>query len=747
MAAFLHRLGGWSFENRWKVVAGWILVLVAVGLAAATFKGETNDEFTVPGTESQEAQDLLEEKFPAASGATARIVFGAPASETFADPEDQAAVEETLAAAAQAEDVEAVTDPFADRTISEDGRVAFADVIYPVPANEISEEAADQLEASAEPARAAGLEVDFGGGIVIDESETNSESAGIIIAFVILSITLGSLLAAGMPVLSAILGVAIGLTALTALTDVFTVSETAPILATMLGLAVGIDYALFIISRHRQNMADGLDAHDAAALANATAGSAVVFAGATVVIALVGLLVVNIPFLTVMGMAAAGTVAIAVLIALTLIPALLGFAGARITRLNRVVGRRLARPRTGEKASTRWATFVTKRPVPVLAMGLVLMLVAAIPVLDLRLGLPDDGSQPESNTERKAYDRLTEGFGPGFNATLTAVVNAPDLPRDDQIRLAQELADSLEGYPGVAAVSPPSQNFTHDVTVVTVIPTTSPTSDETKDLVEALRAEAQRIEEQTGLEAMVTGTTAVNIDTADSLSAAMPRYIIVVVGLALLLLMAVFRSILVPIKAAIGFLLSIATALGVVVWIFQEGHLSGLFGVSVPAPILSFLPILLIGILFGLAMDYEVFLVSRMREAFVRTRDARQSIITGFTQSGRVVTAAALIMFGVFGAFVLSDDPITKSIGVSLAVGVLADAFIVRMTLVPAVMALLGDRAWWLPAWLDRLLPNLDIEGEGLAERGPVSGDGAGPAEGVPAPEPPREPERREPVG
>jgi putative drug exporter of the RND superfamily len=744
MASYLHRLGGWAFDNRWKVLVGWVLVLVAVGACAAAFAGETNDEFTVPGTESQEAQDLLEARFPAASGATARMVFEAPAGETLADAGNQAAVEETLANAARAQDVEAVTDPFKDGTISEDGRIAFADVIYPVPANEISDEAADRLEASADPARAAGIEVDFGGGIVMDESETHSESAGIIIAFVILAITLGSLLAAGMPIVTAVLGVAIGLTALTALTDVFTVSETAPILATMLGLAVGIDYALFIISRHRQNLADGLGARQAAALATATAGSAVVFAGATVIIALVGLLVVNIPFLTVMGMAAAGTVAIAVLIAITLIPAVLGFAGARIARLNPIVGRRLARPNPGEKTSTRWATFVTKRPAPVLAVGLVLMLAAAIPALDLRLGLPDDGSQPESNTERKAYDRLTEGFGQGFNATLTAVVDAPELPRDDQIRLAQNLADSLQDYPGVAAVSPPSQNFTHDVTVVTVIPTTSPTSDETKDLVKALRGEADQIKAETGIDAFVTGQTAINIDTADSLSAALPRYIIVVVGLALLLLTAVFRSILVPIKAAVGFLLTIATAMGIVVWIFQEGNLSGLFGVSVPAPIISFLPILLIGILFGLAMDYEVFLVSRMREAFVHSRNAHQSIITGFGQSGRVVTAAALIMFGVFGAFVLSDDPITKSIGVSLAVGVLADAFIVRMTLVPAVMALMGDRAWWLPSWLDRLLPNLDIEGESVTAPAPASVDGqALPSEAEPTPEPPP----RQPVG
>jgi uncharacterized membrane protein YdfJ with MMPL/SSD domain len=502
------------------------------------------------------------------------------------------------------------------------------------------------------------------------------------------------------------------LTALTALTDVITVSETAPILATMLGLAVGIDYALFIISRHRQNIADGQGLQEAAATAAATAGSAVVFAGVTVVIALVGLAVVNIPFLTVMGMAAAGTVAIAVLIALTLVPALLGFAGDRVVRLNRVFARRASRAAGREQISVRWARFITNRPVPILVLGLALMLGAALPALDLKLGLPDAGSDPESTTERRAYDLLAEGFGEGFNATLTVVVDAPDLSREEQLAIGGRLAEGLEEFPGVAAVGPPTQNFTHDLTIVQVVPTSSPASDETKDLVEALRARADEVRQDTGIEGFVTGQTAIDIDTADSLNAALPKYIIVVVGLALILLTVVFRSILVPVKAAAGFLLTIAASMGVVVWIFQEGNLADLFGVAQPGPIVSFLPILLIGILFGLAMDYEVFLVSRMRERFVHSGKARESIVTGFGQSGRVVTAAALIMFGVFGAFVLSDDPITKSIGVSLAVGVLADAFIVRMTLVPAVMALLGDRAWSLPGWLDRRLPNLAIEGE-----------------------------------
>jgi uncharacterized membrane protein YdfJ with MMPL/SSD domain len=447
---------------------------------------------------------------------------------------------------------------------------------------------------------------------------------------------------------------------------------------------------------------------------------------------------VNIPFLTVMGMAAAGTVAIAVVIALTLVPAILGFAGRRVARRNKVLSRQSGPTIEDQKRAIRWARFVTSRPLPVLLVGLVVMLVAALPALDIKLGLPDAGSQPESTTERKAYDLLTEGFGEGFNATLTAVVDAPELPREDQIALAGDLGRGLENFPGVAAVSPPAQNFTHDLTIAQVIPTGSPTSDETKDLVEALRARADEIREETGIEALVTGTTALNIDTADSLNAALPKYVVVVVGLALILLTVVFRSILVPITAAAGFLLTIAAAMGVVVWIFQDGNLADLFGVSLPGPIISFLPILLIGILFGLAMDYEVFLVSRMREAFVRTGNARESIVSGFGTSGRVVTAAALIMFGVFGAFVLADDPVTKSIGVSLAVGVLADAFIVRMTLVPAVMALLGDRAWSLPDWLDRRLPNLDIEGEGLERGVPAPAPEPAPEQAEPEPEEPR---------
>ncbi len=717
MATRLFKLGGWAFEHRWRVVAIWAVVLLAVIGSAMAFGGKTNDKFSVPGTESQEAQALLEQKYPAASGTYARLVFAAPEGEKLTDAENKAAVEASLAKATEAKDVSAVSNPYETKAITADGRIGFADVIYPVPADKIDDPAREELEASATPAEEAGLQTEFGGGLVADESHTNSESLGMMVGYLVLAITLGSLLAAGLPLLTAIIGVGIGLVGLQALTDVIEVSETAPILATMLGLAVGIDYALFILTRYRSNLHDGMDGKDAAAHATATAGSAVVFAGATVVIALVGLLVVNIPFLTVMGMAAAGTVSIAVLIALTLLPAILGFAGHRVARGNRFVNWRPRRRAEGaDTMSVRWAKFVTRRPLVTVVLGVALLGGIAVPATHMELGLPDAGSDPAGSTERQAYDLLEQGFGPGFNGPLTVVVDAPNLPASEQERVAGAVSEGLAEFDGVAAVSKPSQNEAGDLTVVQVTPTSGPSTQETRDLVTHLRDKADEVNAATGIDAYVTGQTAINIDTADRLNASLVKYILVVVGLALVLLTVVFRSILVPIKAALGFLLSIAASLGLVVWVFQDGNLADVFGVSQAGPILSFLPILLIGILFGLAMDYEVFLVSRMREHFVKTGRAKESVIAGYGASGRVVTAAAIIMTAVFAAFILAPDPITKSIGLSLAFGVLADAFIVRMTMVPAVMALLGKRAWWMPKRLGRVLPEIDIEGESLAK-------------------------------
>jgi uncharacterized membrane protein YdfJ with MMPL/SSD domain len=716
VATYLYRLGGWAFKNRRKVLVGWIATLVLVVASSFAFSGEFSSKFEVPGTESQQAQDLLHEKYPGAGGASARVVYVAPEGTKLTDEANKAAVMDSVKQASKAEDVVQVVDPYSAKAISKDGTIGYADVIYPMPSDEVSETAVDELEASAEPATAAGLQVEFGGGLVEEEAAAKSELIGLMVGFLVLAITLSSLVAAGLPLWTAMIGVGISVGAVTALTGLFELTETATTLATMLGLAVGIDYALFILSRYRQNVADGMVPKEAAAQATGTAGSAVVFAGMTVVIALVGLMVVNIPFLTVMGLAAAGAVIIAVLIATTLLPALLAVFGKRVTRHNRVLALRPRKPQPGrEKASVRYARFVTRRPLVVVILGVVALLAAATPAMHMKLGLPDGGSQPTDTTERKAYDLLTEGFGPGFNGVLTVVVDAPGATKEQQGQIAKEITPTLEEMPNVAAVSPPSQNEAGDVTISMVTPKTGPASDETKDLVYYMRDQAKDLPETAGIHAYVTGTTALNIDTADTLDAALPKYVAVVVGLALLLLTMVFRSVLVPIKAAAGFLLSIAAAMGIVVWVFQDGHFADLFGVAQTGPIVSFLPILLIGILFGLAMDYEVFLVSRMREAFVQTGHAKESVVTGYGQSGRVVTAAAVIMTAVFAAFLLDPDPVVKSIGLSLAVGVLADAFVVRMTLVPAVMALLGRTAWKLPRRLERVVPNVDIEGEGLA--------------------------------
>ena len=690
----------------------WLVILVAAAALSSAFSRPPSTAFTIPGTESQQAIDLLNKKFPQAAGAMAQIVFKAPAGHTLNEPQMKAAVLATLARAKNAGQVLFVGDPYTDQTISPNGQIAYADATYKVALANLPDKSKAALQASAAPAKAQGITVAYAGGIIAPPGEQSSEELGIIIAYIVLAITFGAFLAAGLPLLTAIIGVAIGIFAVNALGAIIDLSSTAPILATMIGLAVGIDYALFILHRHRENLAEGLDREEAAARANATAGSAVLFAGLTVIIALAGLVVVNIPFLTIMGLAAAGTVLVAVLIALTLVPAFISLAGNHIKapKPRRAKASASAVPRL--PAGRRWANLVTTHRFVAILAGLVIVVVVALPGLSMRLGLPDAGSQPVGTTGRIAYDLLRQGFGPGFNGPLLVVVNAP--AKFNPTQVAKVAVQGLEGVPDVQDVSPPVQNTSGDVTVVSVIPKSAPTSTATSNLVTSLRASAAKIQKATGVQVLVTGQTAVNIDVSAKLSAALPTYVILIVGLALVLLLLVFRSILVPLKAVIGFLLSIAAALGISVWIFQDGHLNSVFGVNAAGPVVSFLPILLVGVLFGLAMDYEMFLVTRMREAFVKGAEPREAVQEGFADSARVVCAAAIIMISVFGSFVLTNDLITKSIGLALAVGVAVDAFIVRMTLVPAVMATMGKAAWWLPRWLDRGLPDMDVEGAHL---------------------------------
>lgn len=710
VAGALYRLGRFAFRHRLSVIGVWIVALIGISALAAAVSRPSLDQFSIPGTQSQQALDLLIKKFPAASGASAQMVFAAPQGETLANPKYVAAINESVTLAGKAGGVISAVGPYQLKTISPDQRIGFARIAYPYAAWKVTGADRNQLSAAAGPAKAAGLTVAFGGGIITTQSHDSTEAIGILIASVVLAIAIGSLLGALLPLASSLIGVAIGTASITAVGAVVQLSSTAPILASMLGLAVGFDYALFVITRYRQLLDQGHEPEEAAGRATATAGSAVIFAGTTVVIALVALAALGIPFLSVMGIAAAGTVAIAVAIAVTLVPALLSLTGGRIqhgvlTRFQR---------RSGDSASLKWARLVTRRPWAVITAGVVILLVLASPALKLQLGLPDAGSEPRNTTERQAYDLLTEGFGPGFNGPLTVVIEAPNANRAQEV--AWGAAAVLSKLPDVATVTPPQQNAAKDLTVIGVIPKSSPTSDATSNLVAFIREKAKAVEAQTGVNVLVTGQTAVNIDVADKLNAALPVYACIVLVLALLLLTVVFRSLVVPIKATLGFVLSVSAALGVVVFIFQDGNLGSLVQLPRAGPIISFLPVLLIGILFGLAMDYEVFLVSRMRERFTHGENAHDSVVGGVADSGRVVTAAAIIMFSVFASFIFNGDPIIKSIGLVLAVGVLADAFLVRMTLVPAVMGLLGKRAWWLPGWLERHLPNVDIEGAGLSK-------------------------------
>jgi RND superfamily putative drug exporter len=707
MASALSRLGRASFRRRRLVLAVWLAVVAASVLGAMTLGGSTDSSFSIPGTESQQAIDLLQERFPQANGASGRIVFAAPEGEALGG-EAQAAVDDALTAVANTPGVHSVSDPFADGDVSDDGRIALAHVDFDAPTDALGDTTRDAVQQAAEHAQPAGVQVEFGGDAAIDQDDSGlGEVIGIPVAALVLAITFGALLAAGLPLLTAIVGVVTGLAGIIAATGFLNLSDSVPTLALMLGLAVGIDYAVFILSRHRTQLLQGMDPEDSAARAVGTAGSAVVFAGATVVVALAALSVVGIPFLTAMGLAAAATVAIAVLVAITLVPALLGFAGERLARgRNFETGPRSRRPTLG----ARWVDTVIRHRVVAVVLTVVALGACAIPVLDMRLGMPDDSTAAPQDTNRQAYDLVSAGFGPGFGGPLTVVVDDSSGVR----KAADTVAARLERLDDVASVDRPTLNDARDTATITVTPASGPSSEQTKRLVAQVRDRADDLRRTTGAEVLVTGPTAVNIDVADRLSGALVPFLAVVVGLALVLLTIAFRSILVPLTAIGGFLLTIGAAFGAIVTIFQKGTGADLLGVAQAAPIISLLPVIIIGILFGLAMDYQVFLVSRMREEHVHGAGPTAAVATGFRHGARVVTAAALIMAAVFSGFILEQDAIIKSVGFALAFGILVDAFLVRMTLIPAVMALLGERAWWLPRWLDRLLPHVDVEGRAL---------------------------------
>ncbi|MFE4457118.1 MMPL family transporter [Nocardia tengchongensis] len=719
MAKLLYRVGRFAFEKRRLVVLLWVGLLAALAIGAASAPPAPPDTFSIPGTESQQAFDLLEQRFPGtkSDGAQARIVFVAPEGQQIGSDANKAVVERIVADVSSGAQVKGVLDPFQTGAVSKNGSTAYATVSYGATSDNLTDATKTALTDAMHTGESAGVTVEIGGSALQAKPEMAgaTEAIGIAIAAIVLMITFGAFAAAGLPLITALIGIGVGIAAIVAIG----MSTTTTTLAMMLGLAVGIDYALFIVSRYRTERAEGYSAAEAAGRAVGTAGSAVVFAGLTVVIALAGLAVVGIPALTKMGLAAAGTVAIAVTIALTLLPALLGFfQNAVLPKASRTARDGRDNPPADRVPSgkpgmgTRWARFVVRRPVAVLVIGLVGMGALALPMTSLELGMPGDEAQPTSTTQRRAYDALAEGFGPGFNGPLTVALDVKGV--SDPRAAVERATSTLAATEGVVSVSPAMFNQAGDAAMVTVVPATGPSTTATKDLVHTLRGEASDLQTATGATMLVTGATAMNIDVSQKMADALLPYLAVVVGLAILLLMVVFRSIAVPIKAALGFLLSVGAAFGVIVAVFQWGWLADLIGVHQTGPVMSMMPIFLIGVVFGLAMDYEVFLVTRMREAFAHGETAHEAIVTGFRHSGRVVVAAAAIMIAVFAGFIGGGEPMIKMMGLGLAAAVFFDAFIVRMTLVPAVLALLGDKAWWLPGWLARILPNVDVEGESL---------------------------------
>ncbi|WP_022890525.1 MMPL family transporter [Agromyces italicus] len=718
MALLLHRIGRFAYRRAWLVIVTWVLALGALLGAGLGLGGQLQDSFAIPGTESQTAIDQLAAVFPQTAGASAKAVIEAPEGDTVESPDARAAIEAMEAELEELDGVASVLGPFdeyAGDQISGDERTAYIQVTFDGQVTDVTPEMLDAVTETGELGEAAGLEVAFGGDVFQETSFglTVTEVFGVLFAAVVLIITFGSLLSAGMPLLTALVGVGAASGGILIVASFATVSSTAPMLAVMIGLAVGIDYALFILSRHRNQLARGQDPEESAAEAVATAGGAVVFAGLTVIIALLGLLVVGIPFLSVMGVGAAFAVLIAVVGAVTLLPALLG-----------VFGRRLA-PKPGSRAhrranaaddggkptmGRRWVDLVLKAPVVFVVLVVGLLGTAAIPAASLDLNLPNNAGTPGS-TQREAYEMIESGFGPGYNGPLIVTVDITQTTDifDDLDAIGAQLAELDD----VAYVGEGLPNETVDTAIIQVVPESAPDTPETKALVEEIRELAPSIEAEFGTAIAVTGYTAVAIDISNRLADALIPFALIVVGLSIVLLLMVFRSVFVPIKAALGFLLSAFGAIGVTVAIFQWGWFAELLHVE-PGPILSFLPILLMAVLFGLAMDYEVFLVSGMREEYVKTKEPRTSIVHGFQHAARVVTAAALIMFFVFFAFVPEGSGVIKGIAFALAIGVAFDAFLVRMTLVPAAMALAGKAAWWLPAWLAKRLPDVDIEGEGL---------------------------------
>ena len=732
MSSVLYALGHWAVRRRRLVVALWAALIVLLGASAGLLARPMADVFDIPGTQSQRAMDALASRFPEFAGASGQVVVSAPAGAKVTDAAVTARIEDLTARYAALPHVRGATSPFNEHvkgTVSADGTTGIIAVQLDLDATEVTDATRAPLIALAEQATAQGLTTSVGGALFMPTAPEMSitEGLGVVVALLVLVVTFGSAIAAGIPLLTSLLGVAVSMSFILLSTRVATITSTAPFLALMIGLAVGIDYALFILSRHRDLLAEGVERDEAAAQATGTAGAAVVFAGATVAIALLALGVAQIPFLTVMGIAAAVGVGCAVAVALTLLPALIGYAGTRLTP-KRVAEAHHARRHTSWSAS--WVRLVTKVPALTAVLVITGLGAVALPARDLTLALPNNGTSAPGSTQREAFDTIARAFGPGANAPL--VITLDIVATTDPLGVVAEVERLVLATPGIVSTSVATPNRGADTGVIVAVPAGSAESQVTKDALAAVRALAPEVDRRFGVDLAVTGHTAAQVDVSSRLSDALLPFGIVVVGLSLILLALVFRSVLVPVTAAIGYLLSLGASFGAVSAVAHWGWLAGPLGVTQTGPVIAFMPIIVMGVLFGLAMDYQVFLVSSMRSRYVHEGGARDAVTHGFVDAARVVTAAAVIMVAVFAAFVPKGALYIKPIALGLAVGVFVDAFIVRMTLVPAVMRLLGEAAWWLPRWLDRLLPVLDVEGESLHRR--IAADSARAAADGPTP-------------
>ena len=711
----MRRFATWITGHRKTVIFGWLIALIAIVMIAGAKGADYSEEFKLPSSDSTDAYELLENNFPQQSGSTATIVFKAEGPGGVESPEVKKTMEGVFKQVEEKPHVSEVASPYGGgggaAAISEDGKIAYATIQYNVQGNKLDKDSTKEIISTAQGAAGNGLEVQLGGQPVEEAKEETGDASfgiGLLAAIIILLIAFGSVVAMGLPIITALFSLGIGLSLVTLATYVLKTANFAPVLAAMIGLGVGIDYALFIVTRFRNNLDEGMEPREAAIRSVDTAGRAVLFAGTTVIIALMGMFLLNITFLYGVAVAAALSVLLTMIGALTLLPALLTWVGHRVNKW-KIPG--LAGGRNTMREDTHWyawSRWIQKRPWTAAIVSGGVLLLLCVPTLSLRLGVNDAGTNPKGQTTREAYDLLAEGFGPGFNGPLTMVASLPDARAAAGI---ETLCTDLKSEEGVASVTEVTFNEKKNVGLCQVYPTTSPQSQDTTALLNHIRSDViPPIETKSGAVMHVGGITAVFEDFGDAISEKLPLFIGVVILLSAILLMAVFRSVLVPLKAILMNLLSIGAAFGIVVAVFQNGWGASLIGVDNTGPIIAFFPIFLFSIVFGLSMDYEVFLMSRMHEEWEHKKDAHEAVTRGLALTGRVITAAAAIMITVFASFMLTDERITKLFGLGLASAVLVDAVIIRSVLVPAIMHLFGKRAWWMPEWLGKILPNLAVE-------------------------------------